>query len=194
MPGPSSLTRSSTQSPRSCAATRTALPSGATSSALFRRLSTTCSRRPGVARAAGVPVDRGVDVHVLLGGERVPRVATTVDHLVDRDRHRRRCRLLGTGEHEQSVDQSGETRHFVERALEVFGRSAVHVGFEVFQSQSHGRERRAQLVRRVGDEPTLSPDQGFETRRGGVERFGEHGEFGRPLGDLGPHRQIAAAE
>ena len=88
------------------AATRTALPSGATSSALFSRLSTTCSSRPGVDARRRCAGDVGLDAHVLLGRERVPGVAATVDHFVDRDRRRGRRRLLGAREHEEPVDQA----------------------------------------------------------------------------------------
>ena len=135
------------------AATRTALPSGATSSALLSRLSTTCSSRPGVARADGRARRRRRAMCTCFSAANASHASQRPSiTVVDRDRRRRRRRLLGAREHEQAVDQAREPRHLGERALEVLGGGAVHVGLEVLEPQPHRRERRAQLVRRVGDE------------------------------------------
>ena len=140
------------------------------------------------------PANRRLDQHVPFGGERVPRVTATVEELVDRDRRRDGRRLLGAREREQPVDQTREPPDFGERAVEVVGGLAAHIGFEVLESEPEGCEWCAQLMGRVGDERALAADELFEARRGGVERLGEDRHLARSLGHGGAHRQIAPTE
>ena len=128
-------------------------PRGATSSALLSRLSTTCSRRPGVADATGVPATDGVDVHVLLGRERVPRVAPAVEHVLDRrsapDRDVDCSARVSTSRPSTSRDSRDTSASAPSRSSAA---APSHVGLEVLEPQPQRGERRAQLVRRVGDE------------------------------------------
>ena len=70
----------------------------------------------------------------------------------------------------------------------------MHVGLQVLEAQAHRGERRAQLVRRVGDERALRADELLEACRGGVERLGEHGELGGALRHLGARGEVAGSE
>ena len=71
----------------------------------------------------------------------------------------------------------------------------MHVGFEVLEPQPHGGERRAELVRRVGDERALRTDELFEARRGRVERLREHGQLRRDrAGTSARDREVAPTE
>src|SRR3984893_145789 len=76
IPGPASATSTITHRPSSWADSDTSVWGGATSSALFRRLSSACSRRPGVARAIHRPS--------MLTSMRTPRSAANADHAATR--------------------------------------------------------------------------------------------------------------
>ena len=125
-PGPSSLTRSSTQSPRS----RGDDPDRA---ALGRDLERVVEqvvddlleptrRRTRRGRALDVGARCARASRRRTRPTRRSRPSITC---VDRDRRRRRRRLLGACEHEQPVDQAREPRHLRERAVEVLGGGAA---------------------------------------------------------------------
>ena len=194
MPGPSSLTRSSTQRRGSRRDSRTALPGGATSSALFSRLSTTCSSRPGCRATHRRP---GHD-----GSIRTWRSAANASHASQRPSTSSSTRSAPAPTAACSARASASRpstrrerrRTSVERAVEVVSGVPAHVGFEVLEPEPERGQGRAQLVRRVGDERALRADELLEARRGRVERLREHGELGRALRHRGADRQVATAE
>ena len=105
---------------------------------------------------------------------------------------------LGSGEHEQIVDQTGDPRDLVlqERldALQLLG-ARVRVGGEHLELALHHGQGRPQLVRGVGDELALRLERGFETVEHVVERFGQHPDLaGAGLGGRHARPQVAAVD
>ena len=155
-------------------------PAGATSSALFSRLSTTCSRRPGVARATGDAGDVGVDVHVLLGRERVPRVAPPVEHLVDA--RPARATTMPARRARARADRRRAATAARPRSSAPSRSSAAAPCTSASRFSSRSRMA-ASGVRNWCDasatKRALRADELFEARRGRVERLREHGQLGR---------------
>ena len=204
-PGPRRSRASSTQSPRVAAPRRAPrCPAGATSSALLSRLSTTCSRRPGVTRATGAPVDRRRRCCTCVSAANASHASQRPSSdLVDRHRRGRRRRLLGAREHEQPVDETRERAHLARARRRGPRRPAPCTSASRFSSRSRSA---ASGVRSWCDasatNAALRADELLEARRGRVERLGEHGQLRRavaaprraPTGRRAPSEPAAAFE
>ena len=127
IPGPSSLTRSSTQSPRSAATTRTALPGGRHLERVVQEVVDDLlepPRRRATPPACPPPTASMCTCFSAANASQASHRPSM--HVLDRrSAPDRRRRLLGPREHEQAVDEPRQPRHLGERALEVFGGGAV---------------------------------------------------------------------
>ena len=143
----------------------------------------------------GCTVDVGVDAHVLLGRERVPRVAPAVDA-------RRRPRS-GAGDDgdcsarasTSSPSTSRESRATSSSAPSRSSAAAPCTSASRFSSRSRIA---ASGVRSWCDasatNAALRADELLEPRRGRVERLGQHGELGGALRHLRARGEVARAE
>ncbi len=155
-----------------------------------------CGLERGVDRDL-VLIDRRLRTveRVLGSGGEINRFLGCRSHLADGERQERLDG--GFGPLDGSVD-SGRHR------LQLLGRP-VRLGERDLDRGSHRRERRAQLVRRVGDESLLTGERGIEPLEHHVEGVGQllelvigageretltEPQLGSPLRDLGdrPHR------
>ena len=137
--------------------TRSSRPRGDASVAFARRLSRICASRSG----ADLDLEVGRLAHeidVVLVGDRSPHV----DPLGDRRRRRRRAWRSEPSTRRsarasvRSPSTSRDSRCVSRRApARSSRRIRADLGLEVLESEAQGRERRAQLVRRVGHERLL---------------------------------------
>ena len=195
-PGPSSATVSVNRSSPPAASMRIVPPAGDTSIAFATRLSSTCSSRPGDRADRGRSVEPDREGHLVLVGERDPRVDPPGDDGPDVDGGRDPAGTLGARHLEQTVDQAGQPRDLGQGAGDVGlgvtpGRD---LGLEVLEPEPQRRERRPQLVRRVGDEVLLRADEPLDLRGGVVEARRELGDLRRARRCFAARREVALTE
>ena len=162
----------------------TAVPAGACSSAFASRLSSTWTSRCGPARAGAAPLDLGREPHVALVGERPPRLGALAHARAVSTALGGRRAGVGAREREQALDEVGEPLDLGQRAF----------GVAVLEPQAQRRQRRAQLVRGVGDELVLRAHEQPELRDRLVEDARERPHLGRAVA-LGRARvEVAGAD
>ena len=102
---------------------------------------------------------------------------------------------IAAGEQQQVVDERLQAAHLLELAAarrRVVGAARV-VGVHL-QLGPHPRQRRAQLVGGVGDEPLLALGRAFETVEHGVHRLGQPGDLVTARRDRHPPVELPAAD
>ena len=103
------------------------------------------------------------------------------DERFEVDRSRLGLGGVGARERQEPVDETREPLDLGERCLEVALPAFVHVPLEVLEAQPERGQRRAQLVRGVGDELLLRVEQCVEPRHRLVELGGNGADFRRAL-------------
>ena len=194
MPGPSSATASQAQPSTSPCESRTLDPSGATRTALSSRFVTarlSTSRSPCTIRPGTTAVSSST-ARAAAAAANSSRASSS--SAAERDGLAAGGRRVEAGEREQVV---GQPRHPVDRALDHRGRrraalvGRLGVGQREVEVRLDDRERRAQLVRRVGDEAPLRREGEVEPREHRVERVREPLQLVvRPV-ELDPARELA---
>ena len=138
----------------------------------------------GVGHHGGAGGHGDLEGHRPLLGERSPALGT---------RHEERAHVepaagdrlgpsVGTGQHQETVDEAGQPLGLRHGVLQVGGGVAVGVGLEVLQPQPQAGERRAELMGGVGDEGLLAPHEVLQPGRGAVEGLGQRAHLRRSAG------------
>ena len=99
---------------------------------------------------------------MLLVSERLPGFQAFVHHASNVDADEHGLFSLASGKSKQRFDKAGKPRYLGECRVEIMGVERCVGPPDVLEPQPQGSERRAELVRCIGDEGSLSlehPDQ-----------------------------------
>ena len=179
IPRPWSATRSTTRPPTVPADTRTTPPGGEACTALATRLSRTCPRASGAIAATRAGSARGMELDAALGRQRGPAVGALADQGPDVAGLVPGGVPVRAGQREQGVDEPGEALGLGLGAPGPGASGGPDPVLEVLEPQPEGGEGGAKLVRGVGDELALGPDQRVEPLDGLVHHRGQRAHLGR---------------
>ncbi len=138
---------------------------GEASSAFSIRLSSTWRSPSCDARTVPPSLRLADEPNTEVVGPRLPCSDALLAQLAKVDLAGGRGACVRTREHEQGLDEPREALDLGERALEVRASRFREIALEVLEAQPQRRQRRPQLVRRVGDELVLRAKQQLEPAR-----------------------------
>ena len=139
---------------------------------------------PPLAGADHAAVAPSLEPHAALLAERRPELDAPLDDVAEPQIARQVAGGVGARKLEQLVDEPGEPLGLDERC----------VGLAVLEPEPQRRQRRPQLVRRVGDELLLRREQRRELGGRAIELPRETAHVGRAVGLARARGQLAAAD
>ena len=182
MPGPSSSTVSRTCPSTRSTDARTWVPGGVWRIAFSTRFSV---RRCSSSRAPSTYGAVGVDRQLVAVGDDAELAGRLDEHLADVGRRvRRLARGVVAGQQQQVGDEPAHAPRRAQRRVRGLLLLAVEALGQQLEVGEHARQRRAQLVRGVGDELALAAQRVLGLAARGVERVEHAVQRARELGDL----------
>ena len=102
--------------------------------------------------------------------------------------------IVGAGQLQEIVDERTQAVGLLDRSVELRQRNGGEATLQVLEAKSQRGQRRAQLVRGVGDERVLGGQQLIEPRSHRGDRVGQRAQLGWTAGRFGRDGEVTLGE